>query len=180
MERHDQAQQAYREALKREPGRISTLSNYGLSLALSGRLTQAEEQLRLAVGAPGADARIRQNLALVLGLQGKFDEMATVDPSIPRRTIEANRKVLRDMILPARSYEALADSDPIDITSEISLPPSPVEVMPDVKEAEVSEVAMVEPVGETSVAPNPEEPLSGEPQQTEKPKLRSRLRGTTG
>ncbi|MEM1087132.1 MAG: hypothetical protein AAGH90_05335 [Pseudomonadota bacterium] len=181
MARHDQAQEAYREALKREPTRVSTLSNYGLSLALSGRLTQAEEQLRLASGSPGADARIRQNLALVLGLQGKFDEMVEVDPNIPRRTVEANRKVLRQMIIPARSYESLAEADPIDMTQPISLPPSPVEVMPDVKEVEVSETAMTEPAAEEMIAPEPNETaLDGGTTRTEKPKLRSRLRGTTG
>ncbi|MEL7232379.1 MAG: hypothetical protein AAGJ85_07705 [Pseudomonadota bacterium] len=180
MEQHGLAQEAYREALKREPARISTLSNYGLSLALSGRLSEAERQLRLAAGTPGADARVRQNLALVLGLQGKFDEMTTVDPSAPRRTIEANRSVLRQMILPARSYEALADADPVEMSAPITLPRSPVETMPDVEEAEVSETAMSDPVTKPTVIDAPETALIGEPEQAEKPKLRSRLRGTTG
>lgn len=189
MERHDQAQEAYREALKREPGRISTLSNYGLSLALTGRLSQAEEQLRTAAGLPGADARVRQNLALVLGLQGKFDEMAAVDPSAPRRTVEANRSALRQMILPARTYESLAAADEMDMSGPIALPRGPVEAMPDVAEAEVSEAGMGEPEAASVEAParegEPEvktaEPaLTGEPEAKPASRLRPRLRGTTG
>ncbi|MEM1390261.1 MAG: hypothetical protein AAGG45_04190 [Pseudomonadota bacterium] len=181
MGRHDLAQEAYREALKREPTRISTLSNYGLSLALGGQLTKAEEQLRLAVSFPGADARVRQNLALILGLQGKFDEMVDVDPSAPRRTVEANRTVLRNMIIPTRSYESLADPDPLDVSGSIVLPTSPGEEMPDIKEVEVSETAMAEPTSVETMTGNVAPPqLIDEPKQAPKSVLRSRLRGTTG
>jgi len=175
LENHDKAQLAYREALKREPNRVSTLSNYGLSLALSGDLEQAEVHLKHAAAQPGADGRVRQNLALILGLQGKFEEMATVDPNAPRRTIEANRTVLRQMIIPARSYEALIESDPI------SLPPNPAsrQAMPEVQEALVDEDSMTEP----SVTPEAEvsEPaLSGDTETKTPNRLRSRLRGTQG
>lgn len=189
MERHDKAQEAYREALKREPARISTLSNYGLSLALTGRLSQAEQQLRTAAGLPGADGRVRQNLALVLGLQGKFEEMATVDPSAPRRTIESNRTVLRQMILPTRTYESLGAAEPVDMSAPIALPRSPVQEMPGVAEAQVSEAAMADPVvKEMPSVPAPSEPevesvepgLTGEPETKPAPRLRSRLRGTQG
>lgn len=107
MENHNKAQEAYRLALQREPDRISTLSNYGLSLALSGDLINAEAQLRTAAALPGANMRVRQNLALVLGLQGRFDEMAAVDPDAPSRTIEANRQALRAMMIPERSNTAI-------------------------------------------------------------------------
>lgn len=106
MEQHLKAQDAYRLALQREPNRVSTLSNYGLSLALSGDLTNAEAQLRKAASQPGANMRVRQNLALVLGLQGRFDEMVEVDPDAPRRTVEANRQALRTMMIPERSVDA--------------------------------------------------------------------------
>ena len=48
LERHHDAQNSYRAALEIEPQRVSTLTNYGLSLALSGDLTGAEQQLRMA------------------------------------------------------------------------------------------------------------------------------------
>ena len=50
------------------------LSNLGLSYALSRQLPRAEETLKEAAMQPGADMRVRQNLALVLALEGKFDQ----------------------------------------------------------------------------------------------------------
>jgi len=50
------------------------MSNLGLSYALSKQLPQAEETLRDAANNPKADMRVRQNLALVLALEGKFGE----------------------------------------------------------------------------------------------------------
>lgn len=107
LERHRDAQTAYVRALELEPERISTLTNYGLSLALSGDLDAAEREIRAAYALPGADARVRQNLALILGLQGEFDAMRAVDPHAPDRTVEANLSAIRAMLAPARSYEAL-------------------------------------------------------------------------
>ncbi len=75
---HDQAQAYYRAALKIAPNQPEVLSNLGLSYALSKQLPLAEDTLRLAAAQPGADSRVRQNLALVLSLQGKFDAAQTV------------------------------------------------------------------------------------------------------
>ena len=97
--------------LRLEPQRVSTLTNYGLSLALSGNLQAAETQLREAAALPGANARVRQNLALILGLQGRFEEMRKVDPHAPKRTVEANLNVLRNMLAPTRDYGALRGED---------------------------------------------------------------------
>ena len=90
------------------PGcRASTLANYGLSLALTGDLEGAEAQLRKAYDLPDADGRVRQNLALILGLQGEFDAMRAADPHAPARTMEANVTTMRGLLAPARNYEAL-------------------------------------------------------------------------
>ena len=109
MERHFDAQAAYAAALQIEPDRVSTLTNYGLSLALSGQLVKAEERLRYASTLPGADVRVRQNLALILGLQGRFEDMREVDPHAPKRTVESNLDTLRSMMAPTRTYEALKE-----------------------------------------------------------------------
>ncbi|CAM5773780.1 hypothetical protein [Bosea minatitlanensis] len=71
---HERAQQLYQAALKLAPNEPTVMSNFGLSLALSRNLPEAERILRQAASAPGADARVRQNLVLVLGLQGRFGE----------------------------------------------------------------------------------------------------------
>jgi Flp pilus assembly protein TadD len=75
---HDQAQAYYRAALKIMPNQPEVLSNLGLSYALSKQLPLAEDTLRQAAAQSGADARVRQNLALVLSLEGKFDAAQSV------------------------------------------------------------------------------------------------------
>ena len=72
--RHDEARRYYESALKIVPGEPSVLSNLGLSYMLSKNLPKAEETLRRAYASGRADARVRQNLALVIGLQGRFAE----------------------------------------------------------------------------------------------------------
>lgn len=114
MERHDMAQAAYDKALALDPYRTATLTNYGLSLALSGDLTGAEAKLRTAAAQPDADLRVTENLALILGLQGRYDEMAEVSSRFaPESIVQKNTDLLRAMVQPVRSWEALeAAPDP--------------------------------------------------------------------
>ncbi|MEM8616444.1 MAG: hypothetical protein AAGF20_05865 [Pseudomonadota bacterium] len=141
LERHAQAQDAYEMALERAPNRVSTLTNYGLSLAISGQLDAAEAKLRQAAALPQATGQVRQNLALILGLQGKYDEMILVDPNAPRRTVEANRETLRLMMVPARSYEALAAAEPYNALEVGRSAPQP---MPSVAETRMEEDALMD------------------------------------
>jgi Flp pilus assembly protein TadD len=74
----ERAQQLYQAALKLAPGEPTVMSNLGLSLALSKHLPEAERVLREAATSNRSDARVRQNLVLVLGLQGRFGEAETL------------------------------------------------------------------------------------------------------
>jgi Flp pilus assembly protein TadD len=74
MGRHVDAQRHYASALRLKPDDPSVMSNLGLSYALSKNLVQAETILRRAAAQPGAEPKVRQNLALVVGLQGRFQE----------------------------------------------------------------------------------------------------------
>ena len=76
--RHEEARRYYASALKIVPEEPSVLSNLGLSYMLTRELPKAEETLRRAYANPRADARVRQNLALVVGLQGRFAEAETI------------------------------------------------------------------------------------------------------
>src|SRR5580698_4365717 len=76
--RHDEARQYYASALKIAPDEPSVLSNLGLSYVLSKDLPKAEETLRRANSRPDADPRVRLNLALVVGLEGRFSEAETI------------------------------------------------------------------------------------------------------
>jgi Flp pilus assembly protein TadD len=78
MGRHDDARRYYANALKIAPDEPSVLSNLGLSYALSKDLPKAEETLRQASASKSSDQRVRQNLALVVGLQGRYAEAETI------------------------------------------------------------------------------------------------------
>jgi len=111
MEMHRQAQASYQRALAIEPQRVTTLTNYGLSLLLSGDLDGAEAQLRLAADQPGAGSKVTENLALVIGLQGRFDEMQEISMrNAPDKVAEQNAALLRGLVQPTRSYDALIGS----------------------------------------------------------------------
>ena len=96
---HAAAMQFYREALKIAPGEPGVLTNMGLSLALSGRLREAESALRTAVASPKADARMRGDLALVLALEGKYAEAEQVSRSdLSADAAHANVEDIRRML----------------------------------------------------------------------------------
>jgi Flp pilus assembly protein TadD len=102
---HAAAQQFYQEALKILPGEPRILSNLGLSYALTKQLPLAEQTLRLAAASPRADARVRQNLALVLSLEGKFSEAENIDEhDMSADAAAANVAAIRDMIAQSNSW----------------------------------------------------------------------------
>src|SRR3954470_12887150 len=97
--RHDEARRYYASALKIVPDEPSVLSNVGMSWVLSKDLPKAEENLRRAYGHAGADTRVRQNLGLVVGLQGRFTEAeAIVKADLPPDEAAANVAYLRQML----------------------------------------------------------------------------------
>src|SRR6516225_262338 len=99
MGRHEDAQRYYGTALKMVPDEPSILSNLGLSYALSKDLPRAEATLRRAAAGPRVDPRVRQNLALVVGLQGRFAEAETIARAdLPPEEAAANAAYLRQML----------------------------------------------------------------------------------
>jgi Flp pilus assembly protein TadD len=97
--RHAEAQRHYLTALKIVPNEPSILSNLGLSYALTKDLKRAEATLRQAAARPNAAPKARQNLALVVGLQGRFAEaekLASAD--LPEGEAAANVRYLRQML----------------------------------------------------------------------------------
>jgi Flp pilus assembly protein TadD len=97
--RHDEARRYYASALKIMPDEPSVLSNLGLSYVLSKDLPKAEEVLRQAYGSTRADARVRQNLGLAVGLQGRFAEAETiVRGDLPADEAAANVAYLKQML----------------------------------------------------------------------------------
>ena len=90
---------SYLTALKIVPNEPSVLSNLGLSYALAKDLPKAETTLRLAAGQHPVDPRVRQNLALVVGLQGRFAEAEGIARAdLPPDQAAANVAYLRQML----------------------------------------------------------------------------------
>jgi Flp pilus assembly protein TadD len=99
MGRHGDAQRYYLTALKIAPDEPSVLSNLGLSYALSKNLREAETTLRRAAAQHPVDARVRQNLALVVGLQGRFAEAENIARAdLPADEAAANAAYLKQML----------------------------------------------------------------------------------
>jgi len=94
-----EARALYQKALQIKPGEASVLSNLGMSYILSGDLPTAEKYLQQAVKANGSDSRVRQNLALVVGLQGRFQEAETIAArELSPEQAKANTEFLRSML----------------------------------------------------------------------------------
>lgn len=99
MGRHDEARGYYASALKIRPEEPSVLSNLGLSYMLSKDLPKAEAALRRAYAGGDVDPRVRQNLGLVVGLQGRFSEAETiVRADLPADEAAANVAYLKQML----------------------------------------------------------------------------------
>lgn len=97
--RHAEAQRHYASALKMVPNEASVLSNLGLSYLLTKDLKRAEATLRRAGVQPNANPKVRQNLALVVGLQGRFVEAEKIARAdLPDDEAAANVRYLREML----------------------------------------------------------------------------------
>jgi Flp pilus assembly protein TadD len=111
MGRHEDARRYYSSALKIIPNEPSVLSNLGLSYALSKNLPKAEEVLRQASEQKGAEQRVRQNLALVIGLQGRYQEAeAIVRGDLSPEEASTNVAYLRQMIEQERGRKNRKDA----------------------------------------------------------------------
>ena len=105
-----QARNLYRKALDLKPNEPSVLSNLGMSYVLEGDLKTAETYMRSASEQPGADSRVRQNLALVVGLQGRFDEAEQIaSQELSPEQAQANVAYLRSMLSQQNAWKQLKD-----------------------------------------------------------------------
>ena len=95
-QRPDEALAAYNQALKLSPNNPAVLSNLALFMAVRGDAAGAEVLLRRAAAAPGSTAQERQNLALVLGLEGKTAEAEhLMRQDLPPEVADANLAYLK-------------------------------------------------------------------------------------
>ncbi len=93
-----QAIEFYERALTLSQDQTSVMNNLAMAYAGNGDAAKAEAMLRQAE-AKGGSPKTRQNLALVLGLQGKFDEAKTVSSAdLGDAGAKSNSDYLRKMV----------------------------------------------------------------------------------
>ncbi|WP_438750724.1 tetratricopeptide repeat protein [Pararhizobium sp. O133] len=110
--RAGEARQRYRDALDIQPNEPTVLSNLGMSYLLNKDLKTAETYLRSAVEQPAANSSVRQNLALAVGLQGRFQEAEKIaSAELSPDQAEANVKYLRSIMAQQNAWQKLSKED---------------------------------------------------------------------
>jgi tetratricopeptide (TPR) repeat protein len=84
-------------------------ADYGLAVALAGHPREAIQVLETAARAPGADARIRQNLALALALSGDWTNARTVAAQdVPADQVDARIQQWMQLASPKKASDQVA------------------------------------------------------------------------
>nr|GGH97046.1 hypothetical protein GCM10011355_17310 [Aquisalinus luteolus] len=166
---HGEARKQYDIALSLSPENVSVLNNKGLSYALSGDIQRAEMTLRKATTSREGSARVRQNLALVLGFAGKANEAERLARSdLPPRIADNNVTYFRSLVAqPAYWQEFSGDNvDLPDFGEEYVNPPRASRMTP-VYEVPLTVNGQPAPGADTPqrpVAPAASEPTPLQPQ----------------
>ena len=107
VRRPDDARAAWNQALVLSPDNPAVLTNVALTFMTAGDLASAETLLRRAVIQPGATLQMRQNLAMVLGLQDKMGEAETIlRRDLPPEVADRNLEWLRGRVATAKTEPA--------------------------------------------------------------------------
>jgi Flp pilus assembly protein TadD len=111
----------YERAQALNPNHPSILNNLALAYTMSGEADRGETLLRQA-SADGANAKVRQNLALVLGLQGKYDEATKIaSEDLAPDDARANTALLKKMVkLDAKPMTPVASVQPASWTPAVA------------------------------------------------------------
>ena len=101
VRRFDDARAAWNQALVLSPNNPDVLANAATAALTQGDAPGAETLLRRAAAQPTASAKVRQNLALALGLQGKMGEAEQIlRRELPPEQAEQNLRWLRARAAP--------------------------------------------------------------------------------
>lgn len=102
-------------------------ADYGLAVALAGRPADAIEVLETASRSPNADARVRQNLALALALNGDWtNARAVAAQDVPADQLDARIQQWMQMATPGAQSTAVASL--IGVTPAAVDPGQPVQL----------------------------------------------------
>ena len=110
---YPEAREQYSRALRADPQNLTVMNNLAMSYALEGNLKKAETELRAADALPNSrnEPRIRQNLALVVGLQGRFDEATKLaQEDLPPAQVQANMVYLNKMLSQPNTWQQVSNN----------------------------------------------------------------------
>lgn len=107
VRRFDDARAAWNQALVLSPDNPDVLANAATAALTQGDAPGAETLLRRAAAQPTASAKVRQNLALALGLQGKMGEAEQIlRRELPPEQAEQTLRWLRSRSAPGATAAA--------------------------------------------------------------------------
>lgn len=100
----DEAIAKFTEALNASNNNPSVLNNLAMAHVLGGDPQQGEKYLRQAAAIDATNAKVKKNLALVLGLQGHYDEAKKIGGEVQSAsTASADTNAIRKLVrLPAK------------------------------------------------------------------------------
>ncbi len=125
-------------------------ADYGLALTLAGQPQQAATMLQEAAQQVGADARVRQNLALALAFSGDWTTARTVAAQdVPANELDARIQQWMQLAKPARAADQVASLT--GITPAATDPGQPVRLA--LKDAGTRLAAVTPPAVVTESAP---------------------------
>lgn len=129
-------------------------ADYGLALALAGQPQMAVAVLDQAARNNGADARVRQNLALALALQGDWDSARTVAAQdVPADQLDSRIQQWMTFARPARASDQVAALTGVVPAAIDPGQPSRLALTPQQEPSRVAEAAPPLPVAVAEPAP---------------------------
>lgn len=109
---HESARKLYRQGLAIAPNQATLHANYGLSYAMTGDLRTAETYLSQAVQLPTVTTKVWKNLALVIGLQGRFDRARAIyERLLVPEQVEANMNYIRALLTQQNRWDLISKQD---------------------------------------------------------------------
>jgi D-alanyl-D-alanine carboxypeptidase len=132
-------------------------ADFGLALALAGRPGEAVQLLDVAARAQGADARVRQNLALANALNGDWEAARVIAAQdLTPDLVDARVQQWMTLAKPAHSYDQVAAL--VGVTPAAADPGQPVRlalVQTDTRVAQAAPQPEVAPVEQAAVQDAP-------------------------
>jgi Flp pilus assembly protein TadD len=132
-------------------------SDYGLALALAGRPSEAIAVLEPAARKDGADATVRQNLALAHALAGHWDEARTIAAQdVPANQLDARIQQWMHLAKPAHASDQVAQL--VGVTPAVVDAGQPVQLALNKGETQLAEAAPAPAPAPKKVAKAPVKP----------------------